>query len=108
MAHLDWSSIWMTFSRRLSGRDIVIRSDQEDNVNALSKIALSSLGLIAVSLGPVPALPKSQPDRPYSVAQMPGTSCSQNGAISCIYGTRVMCLCSRYPNCSWTTTRQRC
>jgi hypothetical protein len=100
-------------------------------MQSLLKVALLSLMLIAVSLGPVPAgtksqlerpdsvaqmgmrgpvlaLPKSQPERPYSVAQMPGTACSQTGAISCIYGTRVMCICSRYPRCSWVNTGRRC
>src|SRR5215510_10552112 len=100
-------------------------------MQSLLKVALLSLMLIAVSLGPVPAgtksqpeqlhsvaqigtqgtapaLPKSQPERPYSVAQMPGTACSQTGSVSCIYGTRVMCICSRYPRCSWVNTGRRC
>ena len=77
-------------------------------MQSLLKVALLSLMLIAMSLGPVPAGTKSQPERPYSVAQMPGTACSQTGAISCIYGTRVMCICSRYPRCSWVNTGRRC
>jgi hypothetical protein len=81
---------------------------EEAEMQSLLKVALLSLMLIAMSLGPVPAGTKSQPERPYSVAQMPGTACSQTGAFSCIYGTRVMCICSRYPRCSWVNTGRRC
>jgi hypothetical protein len=101
-------------------------------MQSLLKVALLSLMLIAVSLGPVPAgtgsqperpysvaqpssvapmgkpaLPKSQPERPYSVAQV--GACQQNGITTCWYGARMMCLCGAYGrNCSWVNTRQRC
>jgi hypothetical protein len=103
-------------------------------MQSLLKVALLSLILIAVSLGPVPAGTGSQPERPYSVTQPysvaqiknalgTGTksqserpysvaqvgACQQNGITTCWYGTRMMCLCGAYGrNCSWTNTRQRC
>jgi hypothetical protein len=93
-------------------------------MQSLLKVALLSLMLIAVSLGPVPAGTGSQPERPYSVAQpysvkqmgkLAGTksqperpysvaqvgACQQNGITTCWYGARMMCLCGAYGrNCS--------
>jgi hypothetical protein len=110
---------------------------QEAEMQSLLKVALLSLMLIAVSLGPVPAGTGSQPERPYSLAQpysvaqikkalgtVPaGTgsqserpysvaqvgACQQNGITTCRYGTQMMCFCGRYGrNCSWVNTGHRC
>src|SRR5262249_31284893 len=106
-------------------------------MQSLLKVALLSLMLIAVSLGPVPAGTGSQPERPYSVAQPfsgaqmgkpAGTvpartkshperpysvaqvgACSQQGMTTCWWNPRMMCLCGAYGrNCFWVNTRQRC
>jgi hypothetical protein len=99
-------------------------------MKSLLKVVLLSLMLIAVSLGPVPAgtksqperpysvaqigmrgpvpaLPKSQPERPYSVAQLAGSACSTPGATSCVFGRQNFCFCNRY-QCFWMVTGRRC
>ena len=78
-------------------------------MNALRKVVLLSLGLIAASLGPVRAETGPQPERPYSVAQM-GTYCYRDGMQMCWASYRLACRC--YPTqrtrCAWVHTGQRC
>jgi hypothetical protein len=82
-------------------------------VNALRKVGLLSLGLIAMSLGPVRAEPGSQTERPFLMAQrmgMPGTSCYRNGMQVCLASYRMVCLCmpGSLSRCAWSHTGQRC
>ena len=102
----------MISARRHFGRHIVICNDQEDSVNSLRKVALLSLALIAASFDPVQAQTGSQPERPYSVAQMgmPGTSCYRNGMQVCLasYGMICRCLPNSLSRCAWAHTGLRC
>jgi hypothetical protein len=81
-------------------------------VNTLRKVALLSLALMAMSLGPAQAQTGSQPERPYSVAQMgmPGTSCYRNGMQVCVASYRMTCRClpNQLSRCAWAHTGLRC